>query len=135
MLTFLPAVDITAGAVATGNQFLTPTAFIIVFNVLTIACALLRPCRLRTANISGVVLPVICSSAVALAMSSPTNVHSTTIVAVIAYGFILSLPHCVFYGYIVYRLGKLLKQYCCKGLSTSQCASVKSANAPRRNSL
>ena len=93
--------------------FLPFATFIIIFTALSVACALLRPYKHRNANISGVILPAICSSALAIMISTPSYAHST-IAADIVCGFVLSLPHCVFYGYIVYRLGKLLKQYCCK---------------------
>ena len=112
ILTFLPAVNITTRVLSTRNRFLTFITFVIIFNALSVACALLRPYKHRAANISGVTLPAICSSAIALELSFTGD--STSIVGNIACRLILSLPHCVFYGYIVYRLGKLLKQYCCK---------------------
>ena len=114
IVTLLPAVDITTRALETGNRFLTPTTFIIISTALSVACALLRPYKHRTANISGVTLPAICSSVCALFILSRISVHSVTMVASILYIFLLCVPHCVLYGYIVYRLGKLLKQYCCK---------------------
>ena len=114
IMTFLPAVDITTRALEAGERFLASTAFIIIFNALSVAFAVLRPYKHRTANISGVTLPAIFSSAIALFLSFFGVVHTTSIVGTIACGLMLSLPHCVFYGYIVYRLGKLLKQHCCK---------------------
>ena len=111
LFALLPVVVIATRVLTT--SFLIHTTLIIVFNTLTIACALLRPYKYRTANISGVTLPAICSSVTALLILSVVNVHRTiTIVSICA--FLLCLPHCVFYGYIVYRFGKLLKQYCCK---------------------
>ena len=113
ILTFLPAVYITARALETGKRFLTLMIFIIISNAFSVAFALLKPYKHRTANISAVTLPAIFSSAIALLVISG-DVHSSSIVGNIACGLLLSLPHCVLYGYIVYRLGKLLKQYCCK---------------------
>ena len=111
LFAILPVVDITTRVIAT--PFLTYTTFIIIFYTLTIACALLRPYKHRTANFSGVILPAIFSSVTALLILSVITVHRPITVANTC-AFLLSLPHCVFYGYIVYRLGKLLKQYCCK---------------------
>ena len=113
ILTFLPAVDITIRAGGTGEQFVILSTFIIISNAFSVAFALLRPYKHRTANISGVTLPAIFCSAIALLLISG-NIRTTSIGGNIACGLLLSLPHCVFYGYIVYRLGKLLKQYCCK---------------------
>ena len=121
ILTFFPAVGVTTRALETGERFLIYTTFIIIFNALSVACALLRPYKHRAANISGVILPSICSSASALVILSQISVHSMTTFASKICGFLLSLPHCVFYGYIVYRLGKLLKQYCCKTRHEGQC--------------
>ena len=84
--------DITTRVLAT--PFLTHTKFIIVFNTLTIACALLRPYKHRTANISGVTLPAICSSETALLIVQVINVHRKITVMNIC-AFLLSLPHCV----------------------------------------
>ena len=114
ILTFLPALSITIKVLVTRSKFLTLTMFIIIFNTFSVACALLRPYKHRTANISGVILPAICSSALALTYLSQISVHSMATVASLVCAFLLSFPHCVFCGYIVYRLGKLLKQYCCK---------------------
>ena len=114
ILMFLPGLKITINALPKRNPFLKFMPFIIIFNALTVACALLRPYKHRTANISGVLLPAICSSALASVYQYQISVHSMATVASLVCVFLLSLPHCVFCGYIVYRLGKLLKQYCCK---------------------
>ena len=113
--TFLPAVAIMGMALENENHFLLRIIFTILFNILSVACALLRPYKHRTANISGVTLPAIFSSIVVLLVLAPTNFHSTIAAPILIIIIVLvSLPHCVFYGYIVYRMGKLLKQYCCK---------------------
>ena len=114
ILTFLPALKITISALGKRNQFLMFMTFIIIFNAFSVACALLRPYKHRTANISGVLLPAIGSSALAAVYQHWISVHSMATIAGLVWVFLLNLPHCVFYGYIVYRLGKLLKQYCCK---------------------
>ena len=103
----------TATAVLTfRSQFSTQKTFLIFFIALTVVCALLRPYKHRNANISGIVLPAIWAMAIAVSIM-PNNPHHTSIAGAISC-LLLNLPHCVFYGYILYRLGKLLKQYCCK---------------------
>ena len=136
IITFLPALKITTSAIVMriSNQFLMFMTFIIIFNALSVACALLRPYKHRTANISGVLLPAICSSALALVYQYQFSVHSMATVASLVCIFLISLPHCVFCGYIVYRLGKLLKQYCCKTQEMEQSVEerllpCRSANA------
>ena len=114
ILTFLPALNITISALAKRNLFLIYMTFIIIGYALSVACALLRPYKHRTANISGVFLPAIGSLAIASAYQYQISVHSMATIASLVCVSLLSFPHCVFYGYIVYRLGKLLKQYCCK---------------------
>jgi len=85
---------------------------VVLFIALSVTGALLRPYKHKAANISVVVLPAMLASVIAFFVA-PKSRSSSTLIAAILF-VILSLPHCVFYGYIVYRLGKLLKQYCCK---------------------
>ena len=80
--------------------------FILYFIALTVTCAFLKPYKHKAANISGVVLPAILALAI---MFLVVSVGGTSAMVVL-----ISLPHCMFYGYIVYRFGKLLKSYCCK---------------------
>ena len=106
----LPAVMITATALKIEYLFPSVT-FTLLFIALTVVCALLRPYKHRAANVSGVTIPATLASVLALVMFFLGNIQRTTSVFVIGC-ILLSLPHCVFYGYIVYRLWKLLKQYC-----------------------
>ena len=85
---------------------------VVLFIALSVTGALLRPYKHKAANISVVVLPAMLASVIAF-FAAPKSKSSSTLIAAILF-VIFSLPHCVFYGYIVYRLGKLLKQYCCK---------------------
>ena len=107
---FLPAVIITAIAVSSSNHFLVHITFTIVFITFSVLCALLRPYKHGTANTSGVILQAVMASGLALSVLIRSDTHDNTTVIVVCW-FILTLPHCVFYGYIAYRLGK---QYCCK---------------------
>ena len=106
---FFPAMQIMVVAFRHSKQFLPSTAFIIFYISLTVACALLRPYKSKMANISGVTLPALWASVIALGITTNTT-RDIIIVDMISY-LILSLPHCVFYGYIVYRLMVLLKRY------------------------
>ena len=107
---FLPAVVIAAIAVSSSNHFLVIITFTIVFIAFSVLCALLRPYKHRIANTSGVVLPAVMASVLALSVLIPSNTHDN-IPVIIVCCFLLTIPHCVFYGYTVYRLGK---QYFCK---------------------
>ena len=106
----LPAVVIMTRAVTSRNLFLVSTTFTIVFITFSVLCALLRPYKHKTANISGVALPALMASGLALSVLIPSNTGDNITVTIVCC-FLLSIPHCVFYGYIVYKLGK---QYCCK---------------------
>ena len=109
---FLPAVLITARNLGYKIELLPHIIFIILFTALAVTCSLLQPYKYRTANISGVALNALYVSAIALLLLNQSNVHNTTVVAILT-SLLLSLPHCVFYGYIVYRLGKQFKMFCC----------------------
>jgi len=95
------------------TELLPYITFIILFTALAFICAVLQPYKCRTTNISGVALPALYVSAVALLLLGHINFQYGTVVAVLN-NLLLSLPHCVFYGYIVCRLGKWFKQCCCK---------------------
>ena len=112
---FLPAVVVTTRSQESRVQFLTHVTLIIVYTTLSIACAQFKPYKHRTANLSGVTVSAVIALANALAIFFPQRLQingSSTVAALIC--VLLSLPHCVFYGYILYRLGKMLRQFCFK---------------------
>ena len=85
-----------------------PSVCITLFIVLTVLCAAMRPYKYTAANISGVALLAIL---VLLAFSFQLFLSHNKF-ALIMMIVILGLPHCVFYSYLVYQLGKLAKQRC-----------------------
>ena len=103
-----PAVDILASTLL--NVFMTAEMFVVFFTALTVLCAALRPYKHTVANISAVAL----LSLLALLASSFIFIASNTIFVAIMMIFLLSLPHCVFCGYIVCRLREIVKWYCCQ---------------------
>ena len=105
----IPAVEITVLSLLQ-NVLLTAEIFFMFFTALTVLCAALRPYKHTVANISAVAL----LSLLALIASTFIFVVSNTLFVVIMLIFLISLPHCVFYCYITYRLGKIAKQYCCQ---------------------
>ena len=74
-----------------------------------VLCGVLRPYRSEAANHSGVILPAMLAAAGTMYITflNSTAYFHTIIVLDCLF---LSIPHCVFYGYIVYRIGKQLKQ-------------------------
>ena len=78
------------------------------FIVFTVLFAAMRPYKHTAANVSGVAM----LAAMALLMFSIQLFLSHKKVAFIMMTVILGLPHCVFYSYLVYQLGKLAKQRC-----------------------
>ena len=110
---FLPAVMITTTAQQYRTELLPYITFIILFTALAFICAVLQPYKCRTANISGVALNALYVSAVALLILGRINFQNSTVLVVLN-NLLLSLPHCVFYGYIVCKLRKWFKQCCCK---------------------
>ena len=87
---------------------LIPSVYTTLFIVLTVPCAAMRPYKHTAANISGVALLAI----LALLAFSFQLFLSHNKFAVILNIATLALPHCVFYSYLVYQLGKLAKQRC-----------------------
>ena len=85
-----------------------PSVYHILFIVFTVLFAAMRPYKHTAANISGVAL----LAAMTLLMFSIQLFLSHKKVAFIMMTVILGLPHCVFYNYLVYQLGKLAKQRC-----------------------
>ena len=79
--------------------------------VLSVAFAVIRPYKSEIANHSGVSLFAILALYGIISLNLNTAaVHEKTGV-VVAGVVLLSLPHVVFYGYIVYRVGRLFKEY------------------------
>ena len=105
----IPAVEITVLSLLQ-NVLLTAEIFFMFFTALTVLCAALRPYKHKVANVSAVAL----LSFLALIASIFIFVVSNTLFVVIMLIFLISLPHCVFYCYITYRLRKIAKQYCCQ---------------------
>ena len=105
----IPAVEIIAASLLR-YIFITPEIFVVFFTALTLLCAALRPYKHTMDNISAVAL----LSLMTLLASSFIFVVSNTFFVAIMLIFLLSLPHCVFCGYIVCRLRKIAKQYCCQ---------------------
>ena len=109
---FVPGIVNMTKAVARSYNyyFLVRISFTIVFITVSVVCALLRPYKHGAANTSGVTLPALMASGLALSVLIPSTTHdNVTVIFLCCY--LSTLPHCVFYGYIVCRLGK---QYFCK---------------------
>ena len=82
-----------------------------VFIVLSVAFAVTRPYKSEVANHSIVCLTALMAVYCALLSNVYyTNSVSEKNVIIVVLVVLLSLPHIVFYGYVVYRLGKSLKQ-------------------------
>ena len=105
---------------------------IILLIALLVSCAVLRPYKSEVANQSIIVISALFTACCTLYMIVDTTTFKIKfpILVIIA---LLSLPHFVFYGYVVYRLGKRLKQvwsngdfkaamrsWCCQQLGESQ---------------
>ena len=75
---------------------------------LTVLYAVVRPYKHTSANISGVAL----LANMALFLLSLQLVLKSALFGLMVMAVILVLPHCVFYSYLVYQLGKLVKQHC-----------------------
>ena len=84
------------------------SVYITLFIVLTVLCAAMRPYKYTAANNSGVALLAIL---VLMFFSIQLFLfhNKFDVILMIA---TLALPHCVFYSYLVYQLGKLAKQRC-----------------------
>ena len=82
---------------------------IIEFIVLSIAFAVVRPYKLEVANHSMVCLAALCAVHAALLLTFDTATVNRSNIVITAGVVLLSLPHVVFYGYVVYRLGYSLK--------------------------
>ena len=80
------------------------------FFALSVAVAVIRPYKSEAANHSGVCLSALCAMYFALFVNFDTAAVSEKYGIIFVILGLLSLPHIVFYGYVVYRLGKWLKQ-------------------------
>ena len=79
-----------------------------VYTALSIACVVFQPYKHRAANISGTILPIIII--ITAGMYTILDVYKfSTEIALLCIA-VATLPHCVFYGYGIYRLAKWLKQ-------------------------
>ena len=85
-----------------------PSVYHILFIVFTVLFAAMRPYKHSAANVSGVAL----LAAMALVFFSFQLFRSHSRFSLIMISVTLGLPHCVFYSYLVYQLGKLAKQRC-----------------------
>ena len=82
-----------------------------IFIVLSVALAVTRPYKSEVANYSIVCLTALLAVYCALLLNFyHTNSVSEKNVIIVVIFLLLILPHFVFYGYVVYRLGKWLKQ-------------------------
>ena len=84
------------------------SVYITLFIVFTVLFAAMRPYKHSAANVSGVAL----LAAMTLLFFSLQLFLSHNRFSLIMIFVILGLPHCVFYSYLVYQLGKLTKQRC-----------------------
>jgi hypothetical protein len=82
---------------------------IVAFIVLSIAFAVVRPYKSEVANHSMVCLAALCAVHAALLLNFDTATANRSNIVITAGVVLLSLPHVVFYGYVVYRLGYSLK--------------------------
>ena len=110
--TLIPAVLIVTRAQTTETMFQVVVS-LIYFISLTAAFAILQPYKHSVANYSAVTLCTIYALAIALFSSFYSNSDSN-IAVVVLIAVLLNLPHGVFYGYLVYRLGRRLTRCCCK---------------------
>ena len=83
---------------------------IVSFIVLSIGFAIIRPYTSKVANHSGVCLTALLAVYFALLLNLDTAAVPQNNGIIVAGVVLLSLPHFVFYGYVVYRLGKFFKQ-------------------------
>ena len=110
---FLPALLTTLHALLGSDTIFEAIAPLMCFIALTAVFGLLKPYKHNVANNSGIAFFTIFALVTALYVAF-YSYHDKNTTVVFLIGLLLCLPHCVFYGYSVYRLGKLFKQYCCK---------------------
>ena len=79
-----------------------------VFTAFSMACVVFQPYKHRAANISGTILPIV--FIIASGMYVTLDVYKFSTEMALLCIAVVTLPHCVFYGYGIYRLVKWLKQ-------------------------
>ena len=84
--------------------------FIAIFIVLTVTFAVMRPYKSEVANHSGVCLYAIFAVYCVISLNFDTATAHERNSVIVTSIVLLNLPHIVFYGYVVYRLGKLIKR-------------------------
>ena len=83
----------------------------IMLTILSVACAVIRLYKSEVANYSGVSLSALCAVyTVILVQFNASVVHEGIDIIISGGGVLLSLPHFVFYGYVIFQLGKILKR-------------------------
>ena len=84
----------------------------IFFSIVAFLCTLLQPYKARLANAftTGLLITLSILIAIAAAVYDETK---SAIVEIWVF-FLSVVPHCVFWGYIVWRMVKILGSYCCK---------------------
>ena len=82
--------------------------FLSLATTLSIGCVVFQPYKHRAANTSGTILLVISVISAGLFAILDTYKFSTEMALLCI--AVVTLPHCVFYGYGIYRLAKWLKQ-------------------------
>ena len=82
---------------------------IIAFIILSVAFAVIRPYKLEVANHSMVCLAALCAVYATLLLNFDTATANRSNIVITAGVVLLSLPHVVFYGYVLYRLRYSLK--------------------------
>ena len=83
---------------------------IVMFILASVGFAIIRPYKSEFANHSGMCLTALLAVCSALLMDFDTAAVPKKYGVIVADVALLSLPHIVFYGYLVHQLGKLLKQ-------------------------
>ena len=105
---------------------------ILLLIALLVSCAVLRPYKSEVANQSSIVILALFTACCTLYMIVDTTTFKISVQIFVTIA-LFSLPHCVFYGYVVYRLRKRLKQmwsngdfkaamrsWCCQQLGEAQ---------------
>ena len=83
-------------------------ASLTMYTAMSIACVVFQPYKHRAANISGTILPIIFILTGGMYIILDVYEFSTEMVFLCI--AVVTLPHCVFYGYGIYRLAKWFKQ-------------------------
>ena len=101
---------------------------IILLIVLLVSYAVLRPYKSEVANQSSIVILALLTVCCTLYLTIDTTIFKIN-VSIFVFIALLSLPHCVFYGYVVYRLQQVwsngnfkaaMRSWCCQQLREAQ---------------